>query len=122
MPRTTIRAASVTVLSGMPVAYIAVIVRAVMTGRPDEAMRAERSGNSISITKMTTSMEISRSRRKAKTERLTTFGWSVTRVRVTLSGISSSKSPSTFSTLRPKATMLLWGRISTERMRQAWPL
>ena len=48
-------------------------------GSPELAIRAVRKGKSISMTAMTTTMEMSRSRRKELTERCTTLGWSVIR-------------------------------------------
>ena len=86
MPSTTIRAASVTVLRSMPVRYMTARATAVHTGTPELAMSAERIGKSISITKMTTSIEMTRSRRNENTDVPTTLGWSVIRESLTLSG------------------------------------
>ena len=79
-------AASVTVLRGIPVMYITAIATAIHTGTPELAMRADRMGNSISITTMTTSMDMRRSLRKLHTLVPTTWGWSLTRVMSTPSG------------------------------------
>ena len=53
--------ANVTVFSSIPVKNMTATVTAVMTGRPELAMRADFRGNSSSMTAMTTSMEMSRS-------------------------------------------------------------
>ena len=64
IPKTTIKEAKVTVLRSMPKRYIKAKATAVQTGTPELAIRAERIGKSISITKITTAIEISKSRRK----------------------------------------------------------
>ena len=89
---------------------------------PELAMRADFIGNIIIITKMTTSIEIRRSLRKEKTELLTTCGWSLIMLRLTLSGRVEEKESSTLSTSFPNATILLSGRISRFRMRHGCPL
>ena len=47
---------------------------AVHTGTPELAMSADFMGNSIIITRITTNIEITRSRRNENTESDTTFG------------------------------------------------
>jgi len=74
IPRTTIRPARVTVFSSILVRYITARDIAVMIGRPEDAINAERKGNSRSITRTTTSIDIRRSLRKDETESPTTFG------------------------------------------------
>ena len=122
IPSTTIRAARVTMFMGMLSRYIAASEVAVHTGTPVHAIIADLSGKSINITIMTTRMDTSRSLRKFTTERLTTLGWSVMRVIVTLSGVSSENAEITLSTSSPNAVMLLSGRIATERTMEVWPL
>ena len=122
MPSTTIRAARVTVFTSMPTKNIIARAMAVHTGTPELAMRADLMGNIITITSMTTSIDISRSLTKENTEVATTRGWSLTLLRVTLSGRVEEYSPRTLSTSLPKATMLLSGRISTLIIRQERPL
>ena len=122
IPSTTIRPASVTVFSPIPVRYMTARAIAVHTGTPELAISAERIGESMSITRITTNIEISRSLRKENTEFLTSFGWSVMRVSVTLSGMSCSNSARTLSSFLPKATMSLSERISTEMIRAELPL
>ena len=100
------RAAKVTVFSSMPQRYINPMLMAVQTGRPELAMSAVRKGKSSSMTTMTTIIEMSKSRRKLLTDFCTTLGWSVMRYIFTLSGSDCLNSDSTFSTSRPKATML----------------
>ena len=79
-------------------------------------------GKSISITTMTTSMDMTRSLRKDTTEAPTTFGWSVILLMLTLSGNVRENSSRTLSTFVPKATMSLSRRISTERITAERPL
>ena len=79
MPRTTIRAASVTVFNSMPKRYISPMLTAVQTGSPELAMSALRMGKSSSMTAMTTIMEMAKSRRNELTDFCTTLGWSVMR-------------------------------------------
>ena len=122
MPKTTMSAANVTVLRSMPQRYMNASVTAMQMGTPELAMRAERMGNSINMTTMTTSMEITRSRRNENTEFRTTLGWSVMRFICTLSGNVCWNAAKTASTSSPKATMLLSGRISTESTSAVWPL
>ena len=74
IPKTKISAARVTVFSSMPVRYIRPIQMAVQTGTPVDATRAVRSGKSSSMTAITTRMEMTMSRKKERTESLTTFG------------------------------------------------
>ena len=74
IPSTTISAASDTVFSSILVRYITARAMAVHTGTPELAIAAERKGKSISITPMTTSMDIRRSLRNENTERPTTRG------------------------------------------------
>ena len=90
IPSTTIRAASVTVLSSMPAAYITATEINVLSGTVMAATMALLMGNSTIITRMIISIEISRSRRKSLTLSPTTFGWSAMRVSVTSSGSSSA--------------------------------
>ena len=111
-----------TVLSPIPVRYMTARATAVHTGTPELAMSADFMGKSISITRITTTIEITRSLRKENTELRTSLGWSVMRVRVTLSGRSCSYSSITLSSSLPKATMSLSERISTEIIRQEFPL
>ena len=101
MPRVVISAARVTVFKDMPVRDITAMAMAMQTGTPELAMRADRRGNSMSITKITTSMEIRRSRRKLQTLVFTTWGWSLTRMMPTSSGTLCRNSCSTFSTSSP---------------------
>ena len=115
-------AARETVFRQMPQKYIRAMAMAVQTGTPEEAISAERIGKSMSITKMTTSIEITRSRRKDHTESPTTLGWSVMRETFRLSGASAINSASTRSTSLPNATMLLSGRISMEMTMAVLPL
>ena len=122
MPRQVIRAASVTVFRSIPVTYMMHRAMAVIMGSPDDAMRALLSGNSKSITRMTTSMEMIRSRMKLKTESPTTLGWSVILVMVTLCGSSLRKSASTRSTSRPNAVISFPGRDSSDITTQGVPL
>ena len=122
IPRTTMSAASETVLRSIPAMNITARATAVHTGTPELAIRADFIGKSISITRMTTSMEITRSLRNERTDTPTTFGWSVILLRFTLSGSPFSNSSRTASTSRPNATILLSGRISTDRMRAVFPL
>ena len=122
IPSTTIRAARETVFRHIPKRYIQARAIAVQTGTPEDAMSAERMGKSRSITRITTSIDISKSLRKDQTESPTTFGWSVMRETFRLSGASDIKSASTLSTSFPNATILLSGRISMESTRAVWPL
>ena len=122
IPKTAISAARVTVLSSIPATYITAIVAAVQIGTPELAIRAERIGKRRSITIMTTIIEIKRSLRKSHTDCLTTFGWSVILVSLTLSGRVWENSSSTLSTFLPKEMMLFSGRIDTESIRAVLPL
>ena len=122
IPSTTIRAASVTVFRFMPVRNIIPMATAVHTGTPELAIRADLTGNSRSITKITTSIEMTRSLRNDHTEVPTTLGWSVTFDTLTLSGSVAPNSARTSSTSLPNATMLLSGRISTDIIRAGYPL
>ena len=79
IPKTKIRAASVTVFNSIPVTNISPIQIAVQTGRPVAAMRAVRNGKNISMTAITTRIEMMMSRKNDTTESFTTFGWSVIR-------------------------------------------
>ena len=79
MPSTKMSAASVTVFSSIPVKYISPSAIAIHTGTPVLATRAVRRGKSMSMTRITTTIEMSMSRRKEETEASTTFGWSVIR-------------------------------------------
>ena len=106
----------------MPHRYISAKATAVHTGTPEEAMRALFIGKSNIITNITTSIEMSRSRRNDHTELPTTAGWSVIRVMVTLSGKSISKAASTLSTSLPNETILLSGRILMESTKASCPL
>ena len=122
MPSTAIRAARETILTCIPVKNIRASATAMQTGTPELAMSAERIGKSSSITRITTSIEISRSRMKDMTERWTTLGWSVMRLRCTDSGAEAENSASTRSTSWPKSTILLSGRIVTLSTSAVWPL
>ena len=122
MPRTTISAASVTVLSSMPNKYISPSVMAVQIGTPEPATSAVRNGKSRSITAITTSIDSTRSRRKEITDLLTTLGWSVMRCMFTSGGSSWRISSRMFSTFSPKATMLLPAHISIDIITQLLPL
>ena len=122
MPSTTISAASDTVFSGMSVRNIIASAIAVHTGTAELAISADFNGKSSSITAMTTSMEITRSRRKDHTELPTTLGWSVILLSVTLSGSPASNSAITLSTSFPKLTMSLSGLISIENITAGVPL
>ena len=112
MPSTAISAARETTLTCMPVTYIAASATAMHTGTPELAISADRIGKSSSITRITTSMAIKRSRMNDMTERCTTLGWSVIRVMWRDSGAVAENSFRTASTSRPKSTMLLSGRIT----------
>ncbi len=68
------RAASDTVFRQIPKVYIRATAIAVQTGTPELAMSAERIGKSSSITAITTSIEMTRSRRNDHTEVPTTLG------------------------------------------------
>ena len=122
IPSTTIRAARVTVFRSRPTRYITATATAVHTGTPELAMRADLSGKSISITKITTSMEMTRSRRKENTESSTTFGWLVIWLTLTLSGSSARNASRVAPSSFPKATILFSGSISTEMIMVPWPL
>ena len=74
IPRTTISAAKVTVLSSIPAMYIIATEINVLSGTVIAATIALLIGNSTIITMIMMSIEISRSRRKSVTLRLTTFG------------------------------------------------
>ena len=116
------RAARVTVLRFIPEKYITAIVMTVHTGTPELAIIAERNGKSISITKITTSIEMTKSLMKDQTDLLTTFGWSQILVIVTLSGSSPANSSRILSTSFPNAVMSWSGRISREMTRAVCPL
>ena len=122
MPNTTIKAASVTVFSGMPQAYMTPIEIKTLIGMEVAATNAERNGNNTIITKITTTMDTNKSRTKELTESPTTFGWSAIRRIETLSGRSRSKARSTSSTSFPYRTILWPSRISMERMIAFLPL
>ena len=122
IPRTTISAASDTVFRSMPVMNITANANAVHTGTPELAINADLIGKSISITRMTTSIDITRSRKNEITEFPTTFGWSVILLTVTLSGKVPVKLSRTLSTFAPKATISLSSLFSTERITAEWPL
>ena len=122
IPSTTMRAARVTVFRGIPIRNIAARATAVQTGTPEEATAALLKGKSRSITKMTTRMEIKRSRRKLSTEVRTTRGWSVTRVSETLAGNSDSNCLSILSTSAPKATISRFSRIDIPISKVLFPL
>ncbi|MPM20071.1 hypothetical protein SDC9_66498 [bioreactor metagenome] len=79
IPRTTIRAASVTVFISIPSAYINAHVAAMEIGIPEAATRADFTGKSMSMTTITTRMENTRSCMNDCTESSTTFGRSVMR-------------------------------------------
>ena len=122
IPSTTIRAASVTVLSSMPAAYITATEINVLSGTVMAATMALLMGNSTIITRMIINIEMSRSRRKSLTLSPTTFGWSAMRVSVTSSGSSVALySFSTLSTSLPYCTILLPGFISSESRMQRCP-
>ena len=91
IPNTTMRAAKVTMFSSMPIIYIMDTEMKVLNGIVMAATMAERKGNSTIITRMMMNMEMSKSRRKSLTLRLTTLGWSAMRVVVTSSGSSFSR-------------------------------
>jgi pyrimidine operon attenuation protein/uracil phosphoribosyltransferase len=74
IPRTTIRAARDTVLRSIPVRNITATATAVHTGTPELAINADLIGKSISMTSITTSIDITRSLRKEITEDFTTHG------------------------------------------------
>ena len=74
IPSTTISAARVTVLRSIFTMNITAKATAVHTGTPELAMSADFMGNSIIITRITTNIEITRSRRNENTESDTTFG------------------------------------------------
>ena len=122
IPSTTISPANVTVFSPIPVRNMTARATAVQTGTPELAIRADLTGKSMSITRMTTIIDITRSRRNENTELRTSLGWSVILVIVTLSGSSCSYSSMTLSSFLPNATMSLSARISTEIIRQELPL
>ena len=86
MPSTAISAASVTVFSSKPMKYMMPIVAAMHIGTEVELTSAVRSGNSISITKITISIASIRSFRNDRTDWSTTFGWSVMRC-IWMSGV-----------------------------------
>ena len=113
MPNTTIKAASVTVFSGMPQAYMTPIEIKTLIGMEVAA---------TIITKITTTMDTNKSRTKELTESPTTFGWSAIRRIETLSGRSRSKACNTSSTSFPYRTILWPSRISMERMIAFLPL
>ena len=91
IPRTTMSAANVTMFSSMPIIYMIDTEIKVLSGIVMAATMADRNGNNTIITRMMMSMEMSRSRRKSLTLRLTTLGWSAMRVMVTSSGSSFSR-------------------------------
>ena len=74
IPRTTISAASVTMLSSMSMKYITATEMKVLIGIVMAATMADRNGNSTIITRMMIAIETSRSRRKSLTLFPTTFG------------------------------------------------
>ena len=123
MPSTTISAASVTVLSGMPQAYISPTEMKVERGMVMAATTAERHGKRNIITTMMMAMATNRSRRNDETESPTTFASSAMRATWTSDGSTSSVNAwSTWSTSRPYSTMLYPSRISIESSTQRWPL
>src|SRR5574340_689686 len=77
IPRTTTRAARVTVLRGIPNRYIMPAEMKVFNGMTIAATSAERNGKSIIITIMITTIAIIRSRRKETTDVFTTSAWFV---------------------------------------------
>ena len=79
MPKTTISEASVTVLISILKAYMMAHVMVMVMGMLEAVIRAERTGKSISMTKITTRIAAPRSRKKEYTEVLTTLGRSVMR-------------------------------------------
>ena len=119
MPRTTISAAKVTVLSGMPHRYITPTDMKVDNGMVMAATSAERNGKSSIITAMMMAIETKRSRRNEWTESPTTLAWSAMRSTETSSGSTSSMNcRSTSSTSSPYSTMLLPACISIESSTQ----
>ena len=123
MPSTTISAASVTVLSGMPHRYMTPTEINVESGMVMAATMAERSGKRSIITAIMMAIATNRSRRKPRTESPTTLAWSAMRCTSTSAGNSSSmKACSTSSTSRPYSTMLNPARISIDSRTQRWPL
>ena len=72
IPSTTIRAASVIVLSGIPARYMMPTEMNVVTGMAVEATSAELNGKRIIIVRMMTAIEMNRSRRNELTLALTT--------------------------------------------------
>ena len=122
IPKTTINAARVTVFNGMPATNMIATATAVQTGTPDDAMRAGLRGKSMSMTRMTTMIDIIKSLRKLSTATYTIFGWSVTRVRCTLEGSSFWNDFRTFSTLYPKFTISRPSFMLTATKRVLFPL
>ena len=86
IPSTTIRLASVIMLSSIPAAYMIPVEMNVERGMVIAATTAERSGKSMTITNIMISMDNIRSRKKSCTEMATTSGWSVMRLIWTSSG------------------------------------
>ena len=69
-----------------PAKYITASVIIVQTGTPELAMSADFIGKSISITRITTRMEMNRSLIKLNIDLFTAFGWSLMRLILTLGG------------------------------------
>ena len=86
MPKTTIKAASVTMLSGMPKRYIRPTEMNVLTGMVTAATKADRKGKRIIITTMITTMASARLIKKSFTDSPTTLAWSAMRLTVTSVG------------------------------------
>ena len=121
IPSTTIRAASVTVFSGMPTVYMMAIDMNMLIGIEVAATTADLKGNRIIITAITIIMAMNRSRTNEVTDSSTTLGWSAMRLMETLLGSSFSNDLSTSSTCWPYSTMLKPSRISIDRMMHLFP-
>ena len=96
IPNTTMSAASVTMLSSMPIIYMIATETKVLRGMVMAATMADRRGKSTIITRMMMTIEMSRSRRNDVMLSVTTFGLSA--IRVTLTSLGSSSAAKLLST------------------------
>ena len=104
--------------SSMPSKYMMAHVAAMHTGTEVDDTKAVRKGNKKSMTKITMRMASIRSLRKESTDLLTTTGKSVMRCTLMSGGAVAKKSLIILLTSSPKATILLPGRISMEKIKQ----
>ncbi len=121
MPSTTISEARVTVFISIFRANMSAQVMVMVIGMLDAVIKAERMGKNISMTKITTKMATTRSRKKVYTDFPTTFGRSVIRYSCTSSGSVCWNAANCSSMRLPKVTMLFPACISTESTRAFSP-